>query len=103
MLTPNEESKKLEIDLYGDLAGILSLAANKNGPLDESDRQFSSVTAACLNAEFEGIPKRLGFVIHPDWRWIMGRAFSLDLRERVWRFIEGADRGMRRRGISGSA
>ena len=28
-LTPNEESKKLEIDLYGDLAGILTLAANK--------------------------------------------------------------------------
>ena len=26
VLTPNEESKKLEIDLYGDLAGILGLA-----------------------------------------------------------------------------
>ena len=25
VLTPNEESKKLEIDLYGDLAGILGL------------------------------------------------------------------------------
>jgi DNA invertase Pin-like site-specific DNA recombinase len=35
-LTPNAENK-LEIDLYGDLAGILSLAANKNRPLDASD------------------------------------------------------------------
>ena len=31
----------------------------------------------------------------------MGRALSLDLRERVWKFIEGG--GARRRGISGSA
>ena len=42
-LTPNEESKKLEIDLYGDLAGILGLAANKNGPLDESDPSIQQV------------------------------------------------------------
>ena len=35
-LTPNDEGK-LEIDLYGDLAGILSLAANANRPLDASD------------------------------------------------------------------
>lgn len=34
-LTPNDQGK-LEIDLFGDLAGILSLAANRNGPLDES-------------------------------------------------------------------
>jgi hypothetical protein len=34
-LTPNDEGK-LDIDLYGDLAGILALAANKNEPLDES-------------------------------------------------------------------
>lgn len=33
-LTPNAEGK-LEIDLYGDLAGILSLAANAKGPPDE--------------------------------------------------------------------
>lgn len=36
-LTPDEESNKLEIDLYGDLAGILGLAAKRSGPLDESD------------------------------------------------------------------
>ena len=29
VLTPNEESKKLEIDLYGDLAGILTLPKQK--------------------------------------------------------------------------
>ena len=29
VLTPNEESKKLEIDLYGDLAGILTLASKQ--------------------------------------------------------------------------
>jgi hypothetical protein len=35
-LTPNAEGK-LDIDLYGDLASILSLAAQKERPLDESD------------------------------------------------------------------
>lgn len=34
-LTPNAEGK-LDIDLHGDLAGILRLAANANGPLDQS-------------------------------------------------------------------
>ena len=43
VLTPTEESKKLEIDLFGDLAGILGLAANKNGPLDESDPSIQQV------------------------------------------------------------
>jgi site-specific DNA recombinase len=43
VLTPNEESKKLEIDLYGDLAGILGLAAKRNGPLDESDPSVRQV------------------------------------------------------------
>jgi site-specific DNA recombinase len=42
-LTPNAQSKKLEIDLYCDLAGILGLAANKNGPLDESDPSVRQV------------------------------------------------------------
>ena len=35
-LTPNDQGK-LDIDLYGDLAGILTLATNKDRPLDESD------------------------------------------------------------------
>lgn len=35
-LTPNPNGK-LDIDLHGNLAGILRLAANKNGPLTESD------------------------------------------------------------------
>ena len=43
VLTPTEASKKLEIDLFGDLAGILGLAANKNGPLDESDPSIQQV------------------------------------------------------------
>lgn len=37
-LTPNAEGK-LEIDLHGDLAGILTLATNDNGPLDGSGRR----------------------------------------------------------------
>ena len=41
-LTPNADNK-LEIDLFGDLAGILSLAANKNRPLDESDPSVQQV------------------------------------------------------------
>ncbi len=36
-LTPNDEGR-LDIDLYGDLAGILSMATNKDRPLDKSDR-----------------------------------------------------------------
>ncbi len=43
-LTPNDEGK-LDIDLFGDLAGILSMAANKDRPLDKSDRQRSPSTA----------------------------------------------------------
>ena len=41
-LTPNPEGK-LDIDLYGDLAGILGLAGNRNGPLDESDPSLKQV------------------------------------------------------------
>jgi hypothetical protein len=36
-LVPGKESKRLEIDLYGSLAGILTLAANRSGPLRKSD------------------------------------------------------------------
>jgi len=47
-LTPNAEGR-LDIDLFGDLAGILTLATNANGPLDESDpnvRQVKMVAGA---------------------------------------------------------
>ena len=40
-LTPKKED--FEINLYGDLAGILSLAANKNRPLTESDPSVQQV------------------------------------------------------------
>ena len=42
-LTPDVAGRKLEIDLYGDLAGILGLATNKGGPLDESDPSVQQV------------------------------------------------------------
>jgi site-specific DNA recombinase len=35
-LTPNQQGK-LDIDLYGDLAGILNLAGKNDRPLDQSD------------------------------------------------------------------
>jgi hypothetical protein len=35
VLAPTEG--RLTVDLYGDLAGILGMAANKNGPLQRSD------------------------------------------------------------------
>ena len=41
-LSPNAEGK-LDIDLYGDLAGILTMAANKERPLDESDPSVQQV------------------------------------------------------------
>jgi site-specific DNA recombinase len=41
-LTPNDQGK-LEISLYGDLAGILTLATNKDRPLEASDRLCSSL------------------------------------------------------------
>jgi site-specific DNA recombinase len=41
-LRPNQHGK-LEIDLYGDLAGILSLAAKKDRPLDQSDPSVQQV------------------------------------------------------------
>ena len=53
-LTPNDQGK-LEIDLYGDLAGILSLAANKDRPLEASDpsvQQVKVVAGACNHREF---------------------------------------------------
>jgi site-specific DNA recombinase len=36
-LTPDEQGKGLSISLHGHLAGILALATNRKGPLDESD------------------------------------------------------------------
>ena len=41
-LKPNNPGK-LEIDLYGDLAGILTLAAKKDRPLDQSDPSLQQV------------------------------------------------------------
>ncbi len=41
-LTPNAQNK-LDIDLYGDLAGILTMAANANGPLEASDPSVQQV------------------------------------------------------------
>jgi len=37
------EHGELEIDLYGDLAGILSLAGNKNRPLHQGDPSVQQV------------------------------------------------------------
>ena len=34
---------KLEIDLYGDLAGILALAGKKDRPLDQNDPSVQQV------------------------------------------------------------
>ena len=41
-LTPNRQGK-LDIDLYDDLAGILSLAGKKDRPLDQSDPSVQQV------------------------------------------------------------
>jgi site-specific DNA recombinase len=41
-LRPNQQGK-LEIDLYGDLAGILSLAGKKDRPFDQNDLSFQQV------------------------------------------------------------
>ena len=55
-LTPNEESKKLEIDLYGDLAGILTLARNrKDGPLD-GKRPLSAPSGGLCGGSAEVLP-----------------------------------------------
>ena len=56
-LTPNAEGK-LDIDLYGDLAGILSLAAQIEGPLDESDPSVVQVKMVA-GAGFEPATFRL--------------------------------------------
>ena len=58
VLTPSEESRKLEIDLYGDLAGILGLAANRNGPLEASDPSIQQVKLVA-GAGFEPAAFRL--------------------------------------------
>jgi site-specific DNA recombinase len=41
-LRPNQQGK-LEIDLYGDLAGILTLAGKKDRPLDQNDQSVQQV------------------------------------------------------------
>ena len=41
-LTPNQH-QKLEINLYGDLAGILALAATKDRPFDQNDPSIQQV------------------------------------------------------------
>ena len=55
-LTPNDQGK-LEIDLYGHLAGILTLAASKDRPLNASDpsvQQVKVVAGAGLNLRRSG-------------------------------------------------
>ena len=49
---------KLEIDLYGDLAGIISLAQNKNGPPDQDDPSIQQVKLVA-GAGFEPATFRL--------------------------------------------
>ena len=56
-LTPNIDGK-LDIDLYGDLAGILSLAAQKERPLDASDPSVVQVKMVA-GAGFEPTTFRL--------------------------------------------
>jgi len=56
-LTPNAEGK-LEIDLFGDLAGILTMAANKNRPLGKSDLSVQQVKVVA-GAGFEPATFRL--------------------------------------------
>ena len=41
-LRPNQQGK-LEIDLFGDLAGILTLAGKKDKPLDQNDQSLQQV------------------------------------------------------------
>ena len=55
-LTPKEG--RLEIDLKGDLAGILTLAANKDRPLNESDPSVQQVKVVA-GAGFEPATFRL--------------------------------------------
>jgi site-specific DNA recombinase len=56
-LTPNADGK-LEIDLFGDLAGILALATNAKGPLDESGPEIQQVKMVA-GAGFEPATFRL--------------------------------------------
>ena len=41
-LSPNQQGQ-LEIDLYGDLAGILTLAGRKKTPIDQNDKSVQQV------------------------------------------------------------
>ena len=54
-LSPNSVGK-IDIDLYGDLAGILGLAANKNGPLDESDPSLKQVKVVAGTPNHRQLP-----------------------------------------------
>ena len=56
-LRPNQQGK-LEIDLYGDLAGILNLAWKKDKPLDQSDPSVQQVKMVA-GAGFEPATFRL--------------------------------------------
>ncbi len=56
-LTPNIQGR-LEIDLFGDLAGILTMAGKKKGPLDESDPSVQQVKMVA-GAGFEPAAFRL--------------------------------------------
>jgi len=56
-LRPNQQGK-LEIDLYGDLAGILTLAGKKARPLDQNDPsvQQVKVVAGARNSHTHRLP-----------------------------------------------
>ncbi|MDX0174502.1 recombinase family protein [Sinorhizobium meliloti] len=64
VLTPNGEGK-LDIDLHGDLAGILRLATNANRPLDESGLLQDKMVAGKRNRLVLAAGKQIG---RPDER-----------------------------------
>ncbi len=57
VLTPNNQGK-LDINLFGDLAGILSMAANKDRPLQKNDPSVLQVkmVAGASNQRYLHIP-----------------------------------------------
>ena len=59
-LRPNQQGK-LEIDLYGDLAGILTLAGKKTKPLDQDDLSVQQVKVVAGARNHREFPICVGF------------------------------------------
>ena len=71
---------------------ILRMARDILSPLERMTHKMERVQKGDLERQPENMNQRDSheacFVIHPIWRWIIGKSLSLDIRERILSLVE---------------